>query len=182
MRVCSQSILISIFLSYILWYTGLVAEIYKRHPNTQCSICNTAIYKRPSQLKGGCQKVFCSTACFGISCRKEVPCVICGKLILSSANKKTCSRGCANKNRTGIQYKINSPRDKVNSQKALKIRLLEVRGKNCERCKYNNYRILQIHHKDRNRNNNSLENLELICPNCHCEEHYVQNMSYLKYY
>ncbi|MBI3573571.1 hypothetical protein HY090_00790 [Candidatus Kaiserbacteria bacterium] len=31
-----------------------------------------------------------------------------------------------------------------------------------------------MHHKDRNRNNNSLGNLELICPNCHYEEHYLE--------
>lgn len=27
---------------------------------------------------------------------------------------------------------------------------------------------LELHHKDGNKNNNNLENLELRCPNCHC--------------
>lgn len=157
-----------------LWYTGLVAEDYKRNPNTVCDICKKGIYRRPSQIEGADRKVFCSATCYGISCRKEVPCTVCGKLILSGINRKTCSRSCSNTHRAGIQYKINSPRDKVKSQKALKVRLLKERGKNCERCKYDKYEILQVHHKDRNRNNNSLSNLELICPNCHCEEHYVQ--------
>ena len=118
-------------------------------------------------------------ACYGISCRKEKPCIICGKPILSGANKKTCSRSCANKHRAGIKYKLNRPRDKVKSYQALKIRLLKVKGGNCERCGYNKYEILQVHHKDRNRFNNELDNLELICPNCHFEEHYLEK-SWLK--
>ncbi|MBI2551090.1 HNH endonuclease [Candidatus Uhrbacteria bacterium] len=31
-----------------------------------------------------------------------------------------------------------------------------------------------MHHKDRNREHNQLENLELICPNCHYEEHFLE--------
>jgi hypothetical protein len=117
--------------------------------------------------------------CYGIFCRKENPCLICNKPILSGLNKKTCSRACANIHRTGIQYKINRPKDKVKSQKALKLRLLGERGSKCERCDYKKYEILQIHHKDRNRNNNDLNNLALICPNCHYEEHFLEK-SWLK--
>jgi len=161
-----------------LWYTGLVVVEYKRNPNTKCTICLKDIYKRPSQIERSNGRIFCSNACYGISCRKEIPCLVCGKLILSGINTKTCSRGCANKHRTGIQYKINSPRDKVKSQKALKVRLLETRGKVCERCKYDKYEILQVHHIDRNRSNNNLSNLELICPNCHYEEHHSRRSKY----
>lgn len=137
-------------------------------------MCQKDIYKRPSQIKENGGKAFCSQVCFGKFCRKENPCVVCGKLILASANKKTCSRACANTHRMGIKYKMNSPRDKVKAQQTLKIRLLKVRGKNCERCKYDKWEILQVHHKDRDRNNNNLENLELICPNCHYSEHHVK--------
>ena len=118
-------------------------------------------------------------ACYGIACRKEAPCVVCGKLILAGLNKKTCSRSCANTSREGIKYKINRPRDKVVSQRALKVRLIEVRGIQCGRCGYSKIEILHVHHKDRNRGNNNLDNLELICPNCHYEEHYLEK-SWLK--
>ena len=74
--------------------------------------------------------------CYGISQRKEKPCVVCGKMIMSKFNKKTCNRSCANIHRAGIKYKIGSPRSKVKSQQAVKIRLLENRGKKCERCNY----------------------------------------------
>jgi len=30
-----------------------------------------------------------------------------------------------------------------------------------------------VHHKDRNRENNEIENLELLCPNCHSEDHFI---------
>ena len=124
-------------------------------------------------------RVFCTNTCYSISLRKEVPCLICKKPILSGLNKKTCSRSCANIHRTGIRYKLNRPRDKVVTERALKIRLIESRGVVCERCGYNKKEILHVHHKDRNRNNNELENLELICPNCHYEEHYLRK-SWLK--
>ena len=99
----------------------------------------------------------------------------CGTLILSGLNKKTCSRRCANIHRTGIQYKMNRPRDKVKYNRGLKIRLIKEKGKQCEKCEYKVYEVLQVHHKDRNRNNNDMNNLELICPNCHAEEHFLKN-------
>ncbi len=119
-------------------------------------------------------RVFCSLTCYGVSNRKEIPCLVCGKMILSGFNKKTCSRSCANVHRTGIKYTGARPRDKVKYQRGLKIRLLAERGQKCERCSYSKYEILQVHHKDKNRNNNNLENLQLICPNCHYEEHLLE--------
>lgn len=147
-----------------------------RNPNTRCFVCKKPIYRRPCEIKGRAGRVFCSMSCFGISCRKEIKCVSCGKLILAGLNKKTCSRSCANKNRAGIVYKINRPRDKVITQRAIKLRLFSVRGRKCERCGYFKYEILQVHHKDRNRSNNSIDNLEIICPNCHYEEHYFSHL------
>jgi len=44
--------------------------------------------------------------------------------------------------------------------------------KSCERCGYDAVpKILGVHHKDRNRNNNEIFNLEVLCPNCHSLEH-----------
>lgn len=147
---------------------------YQRTPNTNCIVCRKDIYKRPSQIKRNGGRVFCSINCYGFSCRKENPCVVCGKMILGGLNKKTCSRSCSNINRTSIKYHLGRPKDKVKSQKALKIKLLKIRGNTCERCGYSKTKILQVHHKDRNRENNNIDNLELICPNCHYEEHHLE--------
>jgi len=43
----------------------------------------------------------------------------------------------------------------------------------CNRCGYDkNVAALQVHHKDHNRENGSLDNLEVICSNCHAIEHW----------
>jgi hypothetical protein len=162
-----------------LWYTGLVPE-YERKPNTQCSICSKPIYRRPIQIKQNLGRVFCGQVCYGISCRREKPCSVCGNLILANLHKKTCSRICANKHRIGIKYKLNCPKDKVKNYRSLKLRLLDDRGRCCEKCGYKKYEILEVHHKDRNRENNELINLELICPNCHAEEHFLKNSWFAK--
>ncbi len=152
---------------------------YIRNPNTKCLICGEPVYKRPIEIKRNNGRVFCSVVCYGISCRKEKPCVVCGKLIQAHFNRKTCSRTCANIYRIGIRYKMGRPRDKVKSQRFLKLRLLKLRGSVCEKCGYDKFEILQVHHKDRNHENNDLNNLELICPNCHYEEHFLEK-SWLK--
>src|SRR3989344_2196689 len=139
-----------------------MGERYKRNPNTKCAICSRAVYRRPIQLAESNGRAFCGQACYGISNRKETPCVICHVPILASAHKKTCSRACANKYRTGIHYKIGRPRDKVVAARMMRVRLLEERGVACERCAYSKKEILHVHHKDRNRNNNDPSNLELI--------------------
>jgi len=154
-----------------LWYTALVTETYKRKPNTKCVVCDTLVYRRPSLLHKALGKAFCGSDCYGIYCRKEIPCTVCGKPILAGLNKKTCSRSCSNTNRVGTKYTGRPLKDKVKDQRSLKIKLLKERGKICECCGYDKYKILQIHHKDRNRNNNTMDNLELICPNCHYEKH-----------
>jgi hypothetical protein len=151
-----------------------VAERYKRNPNTECIICKTPIYRRPIQIEKSAGKVFCSMNCYGISSRKEIPCAVCGKLILTGLNKKTCSRSCSNKYRTGIKYKIGRPKDIAKTFRVFKLRLMEERGRVCERCNYSKYEILQVHHKNRKRMDNRSANLEILCPNCHCEEHFLE--------
>lgn len=146
-----------------------------RKPNTKCSVCDKPVYRRPGELKQKIRGVFCGHRCYGISQRQELPCLICGKMILSGANKKTCSRSCANKNRAGIKYTGRRLKDNVVTQKRLKVRLIEERGPICERCSFAIVEVLQVHHKDRNRKNNKLINLELLCPNCHACEHYLKN-------
>lgn len=149
-------------------------KVYQRHPNATCLICNKLVYRRKFELERNKGRVFCSQYCYGRSCRKEKPCVICQQPILSGLNKKTCSRACANKLRIGSTYRKSYQKDKVKFYRSLKIKLLKTKGLRCQRCGYNKFEILQIHHIDRNHSNNELSNLELICPNCHYEEHYLK--------
>lgn len=150
-----------------------MTEQYKRKPNTKCSVCEKSVYRRPINLENSNGKAYCSQACYGISCRKEKSCVICNKLILSCLHQITCSGGCPNIYRKGIKYKLGRPKDKGDGIRAIKTRLFSIRGEKCERCNYDKSEIIQVHHKNRNRKNNDLKNLELVCPNCHFEEHYL---------
>lgn len=148
---------------------------YKRKPNTKCDVCSSLIYRRPGELKAKIKGVYCNQKCYGIAQRKETPCVMCGAPIMASANKKTCSRGCANKNRAGIKYTGRRLKDNVVTARLLKARIVTDRGSTCERCQFAVLDILQVHHKNRDRSNNTLSNLELLCPNCHAMEHYLKN-------
>ncbi len=41
----------------------------------------------------------------------------------------------------------------------------------CNRCGFSDIRALEVHHIDRDRSNNKLNNLEILCANCHSIEH-----------
>lgn len=76
----------------------------------------------------------------------------------------------------GSHYKTGRPiKDVVKTQHALKLRLIELRGSCCEQCGCPKTNILNVHHKIRKADGGSdnLENLQLICPNCHAEIHYL---------
>lgn len=147
-------------------------EKYVRQPNCNCKICEKPIYRRPFQLIKGL--VYCSQECYGKSCTVLVACIICGNEYKKGLHKKTCSRACANKLRIGTLYTGRPLKDKVKNSKALKVRLIKLRGSCCERCNFANTTILNIHHKIRRADGGTddIDNLELICPNCHAEEHY----------
>lgn len=61
----------------------------------------------------------------------------------------------------------------TSSSRNLKNQLLKERYKEriCERCKTSpsetTFREVELHHKDGNAYNHSIDNLELLCPNCH---------------
>lgn len=59
------------------------------------------------------------------------------------------------------------------SRETLKKNLVALRGHQCEDCglsEWNGKEIpLQVHHKDGNGLNNLLDNLQLLCPNCHAQ-------------
>lgn len=55
--------------------------------------------------------------------------------------------------------------------KQLRPALLHLRGNQCEQCKLTEWLeqpiVLEVHHLDGDKTNNTLENLQLLCPNCH---------------
>lgn len=73
--------------------------------------------------------------------------------------------------RTPIEQYLNN-KVQITSHK-LRVRILRegVLPKTCNKCGNTQWLgrdiPLELHHKDGNKNNNSLDNLELLCPNCH---------------
>lgn len=97
-------------------------------------------------------------------------CPVCDKEFKTKNDKRestTCSHACSNtyfrsgKNHGNYKDGSSHYRRKVDIQL-------------CNRCGYKEHpSILQVHHRDRDRLNNTLENLEVLCPNCHTLEHYL---------
>lgn len=120
---------------------------------------------------------FCSYACNFNSKRKVVACQVCGKLQFRPASRKdyrttTCSMECR-----GIATRLLQPRSKLIQSVGRWLRRNGLMEK-CERCGYDEEpRILVRHHRDRNRANNSLGNIECLCPNCHALEHLGENLN-----
>lgn len=52
----------------------------------------------------------------------------------------------------------------------------------CAKCGYTDIQALQVHHIDRNRKNNNLDNLQVLCCNCHRLEHYEEMLHLKKKY
>ena len=150
----------------------------KRRPNCSCHVCDQRIYRRPAQIQNG--KVYCSSKCTGIDQRKENICSVCKKRYVGG--KQTCSRSCANKSRTGITYTREGKFNKAYQGSLLKEKVARKRGGVCERCDMNNYAILQIHHKKERHKGGTdrLNNLELLCPNCHATHHLGKSLFDLK--
>ncbi|MBI4744721.1 MAG: HNH endonuclease [Actinobacteria bacterium] len=109
----------------------------------KCENCGKNIYRTPRDFKKSKSKrFFCSVSCH---CSWENKNVRCG------ANAPNWIAG------------ENAYRDLLRRNKVLE---------KCKRCGAKDERILTVHHKDGNRKNNKIENLEWLCWNCHCIEHY----------
>jgi predicted transcriptional regulator len=97
-----------------------------------------------------------------ISCRKE-------NSVKNSRNKnKYCSLQCQQDYVRSIKNIDDYKTDRTRRQY-----LIRERGHGCENCKYsewNNQPIpLELEHSDGNHENNFIENLKLLCPNCHAQ-------------
>lgn len=134
----------------------------------------------PSEYK---RKKFCNNSCAASynnkhKEKKHKYCLNCGKEI-SLHNQKYCSAEC----QQNYQYKeyIDRWKNRFESgirgeyliSRYIKRYLLEKYDNKCCKCgwnKINNFTgtiPLEVHHKDGDYTNNSEENLELLCPNCH---------------
>lgn len=78
----------------------------------------------------------------------------------------------ANLKKAWLDKYNNTPFEKLGTDNR-KRRVLEEQDNKCNHCKISTWNdkplILELEHKDGNNKNNSRENLECICPNCHSQ-------------
>ena len=113
--------------------------------------------------------------------KRLVSCAMCQKEIRKSLSKLTrsksgfyfCGRICKDNAQKLGGIKEIQPKHFGTSKKNYKRLAFSNNLSKCTRCNYSKCRgALEVHHIDRNRENNTLENLEILCRNCHAEEHY----------
>lgn len=153
-------------------------------PIVNCKICKQEFYTKPSWLKNGYGK-YCSQKCNHESQKngKVFECFICKTQTyksLKDQNKSKsgnffCSKTCQTiwRNTTYIGDKHANWTSGEFSYKQI---LLRSGNKVlCNKCKSVDKRVLAVHHKDRNRQNNSVSNLVWLCHNCHFLVHHYKN-------
>lgn len=144
-----------------------LATGYLEQKTSVCAVCGKEFQHIASRMN---KAKYCSRGCYykaqHLKGTKEYTCCYCGKKFLGSpsSKRKYCSVQCNSKNRKS-EWKPTFATVRKN---------LIARGKieKCEICGYDAHpEILGVHHKDRNRNNNALSNLMVLCPTCHSLEH-----------
>lgn len=147
----------------------------------KCKICRKTFFIKEFHAKKGWGK-FCSIKCRtkGQIKGKWLKCDCCGKPVWrtpkdfkrSKRNKFFCSVGChcswENRN---VRFGVNAP-NWIAGETVYRdlMRRFKVPYK-CARCGISDKRVLVVHHKDENRKNNSIDNLDRLCCNCHAILH-----------
>lgn len=148
-------------------------ESVKRARIKKCPYCCTEFVYKDSRQK------FCSSSCAASDNnahrrRKVVPpktCAQCGRE-LHNGQKKFCSRNCISQYNTAKEYANVGTKKQLTAR--LKKTILKEAEYTCISCGlsqiWNGRPItLQIHHVDGNPRNNRVENLQVLCPNCHSQ-------------
>lgn len=154
-------------------------------PEISCQYCSKGFYAKPSWVRNGYGK-YCSRNCHHESQRngQVFACFICNKETYrsikyqkrSKSGKFFCSKSCQTVWRNSIEYVGNKHpnwKDGVNVYRdILKRTKLD---QFCAKCLGTDVRILAVHHKDKNRQNNNASNLTWLCHNCHFLVHHYKN-------
>jgi len=151
-----------------------------------CLNCNSVFSTRETETKRGNGK-FCSLSCsakyYGkkTQAKPNVKCSFCGKEF-HLANKRIknsksgfhfCCRGHKDEAQRSEHFKEMWPAHYGTGSRDYRRKALKKYGGRCQRCGYDKHiAAITVHHKDYNRKNDSISNLEILCANCHSVEHY----------
>lgn len=157
-------------------YDGKPRRLYTR----TCQVCSLTFYAPKHTTRKFCSKQCSIAARFPFKANFEFVCDGCGKAVSrkklseSKTGLRFCTRLCKD-NSQRLENLGNILRPECDGTSGYRDVAFRNYPHKCNRCGYNEYiGILRVHHRDRNRSNSSLENLEILCPNCHEIDHYLQ--------
>ena len=151
-------------------------------PTKACEACTKNFYAKPSHIARGWAR-YCSKICQNESQKtgKIIKCGMCSQEIYrtpkhhkhSKSNKFFCSKSCQTLWRNSVVYVgVKHPNWKFGKHTYRNVLLKSAIPKVCKLCKTDDIRVLAVHHIDRNRNNNKIQNLVWLCHNCHVFIHH----------
>jgi len=128
--------------------------------NCSCAWCNKEIFRKPSS-PAKTNFRFCSRKCLGLAMRCRL-----GFEEMIPAHFDTAKGPSLEEPTPDRQIRARRDhRDNVIASGRLWV---------CEDCGYSQHKeVLHVHHIDRNRQNNELDNLKILCPTCHCVDHFL---------
>ena len=154
-----------------------ITKKYFANKIKECLECNSEFLVKTS-CKKDFKKKFCNNSCSAKynNKRKEKKdygnCLCCNSK-LNRKEKKYCNNKCQGiYKRKKIFEEIENDNSNMSSRN-YKLYLIWKYEEKCMKCgwaetnKYSNTIPIELEHKDGNSKNNNLENLELLCPNCH---------------
>lgn len=142
---------------------------------SECPTCGTRFRQRLRSLP----RKYCSSKCIrpgkrSFPCPTKKPratgaCETCGKLYEFcptgwTHSRRFCSRSCAHIHVAKL-LRVDTPKStRMSHRKGIA---------RCERCGWAEaLEVLQVHHKDHNRENDTPDNWEVLCPTCHRLHHW----------
>lgn len=150
----------------------------------RCSFCRRKFKKEAKELERNRRlgyRNFCSPECLYDSQNKSqsVNCSNCEREVVrkkseikkSKSGRFFCNRRCSNG--FNNRYRTGKSHPNYNGTKSrYRERALAYYGEQCIICGYGVRHILEVHHIDKDRSNNELNNLAVLCPTHHKETHH----------
>ena len=160
--------------------------------NKDCLCCGKNFEARLSEIKRGSGK-FCDLKCvaeyrFRINPKPKAKpnciCIYCKKEFYKCESKKKKSRSglhfCCRKHKDLGQrlesgLKAIHPPHYGDGKWTYRRKAFEEYEHKCNKCGWGDHiPVLEVHHKDRNRKNDNIDNLEILCPTCHLTHHFLE--------
>lgn len=152
---------------------------------TSCLQCDKYFYVKPNRLLRGWGK-YCSRSCQNLSQKTGdyVQCHNCKKPIYknrmeikrSKSGCFFCNKSCQTIWRNREVYVGDRHSNWTTGKASYRKNMLRSEKPHiCSKCRTEDTRVLAVHHLDKNRDNNKLDNLIWLCHNCHYLVHHFAN-------